>query len=627
MDEAFIAEISSNIVKDFVKDIVSGSYAGLDSLLKKISLNFRREFPEYEKKRCRELSSIPSLYKLGGYIQVTQNFCEMLIERDGGELFNQDFLFNQCLNGGSFAVEAQAGYGKSFLLRWLYLNICHSNVRKIPIFIELRDINNLPYIDIYDYLANEVSVNDKVEVETIKYGLKKGVFVLFFDAFDEIRNVNREKFLLDLAELRVRYPQTSIVISGRQNDYFPAWGGMELFRIKPMSLDRVRFFIAHAEGNSKNRELFLDRLTDDFYLKYESFLSSPLMALLMLMTYSYSSSQMPRSLNEFYQRAYDALCIQLDSVKTLSSGRSYRRIWESGLTYHQFSTIFSFFSAISYVNGKVRFTDSEFNMMMTDAIYRANVISDQDETKIKLVTEDFFEAICLFLKEGLEYVYSHRSFQEYFAAKYFCESTGSKLKRFLNSKRFRVNDNVLPIMIEMNRPKIIHDWAIEAVNELLNIDIHGLSSAESMLITGWNALVFGIDDDKDEFVHFEANSIGRKLIILARFFPDHFADFDREGRSMTRRKFVEVERHLFAKEMFQSDERFQLAADAFENVPKDDQAFLIRRISITAADIEWIRALGFNTSSENDYKALQRIKKTIEKEHLSHERMDELFED
>ena len=166
MDEAFIAEISSNIVKDFVKDIVSGSYAGLDSLLKKISLNFRREFPEYEKKRCRELSSIPSLYKLGGYIQVTQNFCEMLIERDGGELFNQDFLFNQCLNGGSFAVEAQAGYGKSFLLRWLYLNICHSNVRKIPIFIELRDINNLPYIDIYDYLANEVSVNDKVEVET-----------------------------------------------------------------------------------------------------------------------------------------------------------------------------------------------------------------------------------------------------------------------------------------------------------------------------------------------------------------------------------------------------------------------------------------------------------------------------
>ena len=82
---------------------------------------------------------------------------------------------------------ATADAGKSMLMKYLFLKILSDNNDLLPLFIELRDLNEFPDKTVSEYLLEQMQ--QRIHCFTrdqLIYALKEGIIVLFFDGYDEI---------------------------------------------------------------------------------------------------------------------------------------------------------------------------------------------------------------------------------------------------------------------------------------------------------------------------------------------------------------------------------------------------------------------------------------------------------
>jgi len=84
---------------------------------------------------------------------------------------------------------------------------------------------------------------------------------------------------------------------------------------------------------------------------------------------------------------------------------------------------------------------------------------------------DIIEAVCVLIQVGLEYVYAHRSFQEYFTAKYIAnlDDDGQKviLKQIINILPNSLNEDiVIGILSEINNNRLEKNFVIPILKEL-----------------------------------------------------------------------------------------------------------------------------------------------------------------
>lgn len=155
----------------------------------------------------------------------------------------------------------------------------------------------------------------------------------------------------------------------------------------------------------------MNDLNGNLYEKYKSFASSPLLLTIMLITYE-STYTLPDKLNGFYEKTFEALFYSHD----LSKNR-YKRKLKTKLGYDDFKRIFSRVCFKSYIKNEFEFTFDSLCSYI-DEVKRS-------EAKYNFKSEDFIEdlemCLCMIIKEGFEYRFVHRSFQEYFAAKFIEE--------------------------------------------------------------------------------------------------------------------------------------------------------------------------------------------------------------
>lgn len=83
---------------------------------------------------------------------------------------------------------------------------------------------------------------------------------------------------------------------------------------------------------------------------------------------------------------------------------------------------------------------------------------------------DLTNSVCMLIHEGLEYRFSHRSFQEYFAALYTTQLDDSQQKRFLKlwlqNNSYRTTSNYLDMLYELQPSRFIKNIISPAIREL-----------------------------------------------------------------------------------------------------------------------------------------------------------------
>lgn len=140
-----------------------------------------------------------------------------------------------------------------------------------------------------------------------------------------------------------------------------------------------------------------------------------------MLTFSNHAS-IPENLNEFYEEAFTTLFNMHDATKDC-----YLRDIRTGLGCEEFKTVFSYICFKSYFRGQFEFTEHQLRERIQEAQSRFPLY--------KFTIEDFQEdltlSVCMLVKDGLSYRFSHRSFQEYFAALYTCKLTDDVQSKLL----------------------------------------------------------------------------------------------------------------------------------------------------------------------------------------------------
>ena len=359
-------------------------------------------------------------------------------------------------------ITAQAGAGKSMLLRHLFIDTIE-NTQKIPIFIELRNLNDESSSDFLVERAIRKNMREfgfkipeSIEMDSI---MNAGPFVILLDGFDEVKNELRRVISDQIESLSRRLPNCSIIISSRQDEHLSKWDDFVEFGIEPLTIDEaceLVYKLPYADVDLK--EKFIEDLRDTMYTDHESFLSNPLLLSIMLLTYS-QNAEIPRKIHLFYDRAYIALFQQHDALKG-----GFQRHRKTDLDIQDFSEIFSVYCLQTYHDRTFQFTRSEAISYLQKV--KVETSMDFDESQF---IDDCLQSVCLFIEDGLQLVFSHRSFQEYFVALYINNTAPKIQKRLLNNYISFVNiDSVYRIIYGMNKQLLERELLLERLTRLFS---------------------------------------------------------------------------------------------------------------------------------------------------------------
>lgn len=336
-----------------------------------------------------------------------------------------------------------AGMGKSTILKYLYLMSIKHNIG-IPILIELRKLGQTD--SIIDFIINEINgiglVFKKNEICSLIEG---GDFIFFFDGYDEIIDENKSIVTENMQDFISKADNNLFIISSREEGSLSCFGNFQRFDIRPLEKSEAYNLIKKYDNDGELSKQLINKLEDEENLKIiNEFLTNPLMVSLLYKAFEYKSS-VPYKKNIFYRQVYDALFEDHDRSK----GSAYVHEKKSKLDIEDFCLVLRALGFLTLKEG-ISYSKEE----LINFIKKVKKIAIGVEFSENDFIYDIVNSVPLFIKEGTEYKWTHKSFQEYFAASYICIDAKEKESKYLqaifNSNNVDRYYNVLDFCYDMN---------------------------------------------------------------------------------------------------------------------------------------------------------------------------------
>ncbi|HEX2812321.1 MAG TPA: NACHT domain-containing protein [Sphingopyxis sp.] len=398
-------------------------------------------------------------------------------EKHREKKISEQSIIEKISKGENFTISARAGTGKSMLARYISLSLFENPSGIIPLFIELRHMNRSKSPTLLDHVHKSYRRTSSIQIENLRSGLEAGSFCLILDGYDEINFENRESIEQQIIEISETYPKCSIIVTGRPNEDFQSWRHFQVWDIDPMSKSKVIELIKKLNYKRDVINRFIKKVNDGLFESHQSFLSNPLLAILMLLSYELNGN-IPDKMHLFYSEAFRTLFHKHDATKD-----QYERRRRTSMQIDEFQEVFSLFCLKTYVMEKTEFIESELKSHLVDALkyYKKSDTAND-------LMYDLEEAVCLIMREGHSYFFVHRSFQEFFTA-YFLSLCPQDIRdNFLNDVAVRRYDGVLSMLFEMARDQIEATWVIENCEKYLNEVGIGDSAKTHPVFAGYEAL-------------------------------------------------------------------------------------------------------------------------------------------
>lgn len=406
-----VTDFATDFAKDTMKEFFNKTKKFFKDLKAKEAIRYKTAYEEYisntKQKNCKIKTliykSVPKdLYSFYVYINVLYD----------NKIINTKTVCNLFELGNNIIVTGIAGTGKSLLFKHLFLDSIE-NTEFIPVLLELRDFNNYQpnNISIYNSIYNSLCDNGfYLSDEYFKFSMNEGYYIIFFDGFDEISEDKKQHLTNEIKKISEKYNKNKYFLSSRPSQEFIGWNNFCETEILKLSKWQVFDMIKKLEINETIKNNFYKTLNDLPYEKHKSFISNPLSINMMLLTFQKYSS-VPINISNFYEGAFTALYYLFDETKC-----SYTRDIKSGLDYCNFKLVFSYICFKSYFSHKFQFSETELRQY----IQQAKEKLDLPDFSIDGFQKDLTQLVCMLIKDGLTYHFTHRSFQEYFAACYTC---------------------------------------------------------------------------------------------------------------------------------------------------------------------------------------------------------------
>lgn len=322
-------------------------------------------------------------------------------------------------------ISGTGGLGKSMMMHYFLLQGVkdYETTGLLPLLVRLKDFGTTT-TKIKDYLYEEFEALSEggIDEDTFDEILKQGKFILLLDGMDEIQTVYRAIFEREISKFVKLYKSNIIIISSRPNGNFRSLGGrFEEYLLQPLTQQQAVDMIKRLDFSRADvKERFLEKLENEYYRTHRSFAENPLLLTIMLTTFAAfgrinSDSQ---KVHLFYEEAFVALAQKHDANKM---GGAVNREFSTGFSTNRLAEYMARFCAYSYMEKKSNFTKTEFDYYFNAA--KKKLCTSEEE---RITPDDFMydlqHNICLIYPENLKWEFTHRSFQEYFCARFFNEN-------------------------------------------------------------------------------------------------------------------------------------------------------------------------------------------------------------
>lgn len=444
MSDIDVNDVVAKVTVELVKDSLKALFVPFAKSIKTTQAKFLEDFADYFETTYIKNSNIRTLFSKNKPCELLKIYVNTKFQC-GDKTLDDDDLIKRVRNCERVIVNGNGGCGKTVFLRYFWLKLFSKPDGKIPIFIELRRVSDLSKVDMIAFIRAELRSKIVSDNATFLKLCEGGRFIFLFDGFDEVtreKRVDVEKQILKFSD---SYPKCGFLVTGRDDDRFSGWGSFTSMQVLPFGHPEVTELIGKIHFDKRVKQNFLVVLTSEFFEEHRSFLSNPLLAIMMLMSY-YENASIPTKLNTFYDQAFQTLLTWHDATKD-----SFDR--NRCLDVDKFRRIFATFCLFSYYDQQYEFEEQKLRQLIQKSLKYHKFTESVDDVKC-----DFCESVNLIQKDGLKYVFVHRSFQEYFAAYCTTNIISGKTKELLSLFSERRSDDVFAMCYDIHPELVIDEY-------------------------------------------------------------------------------------------------------------------------------------------------------------------------
>ena len=419
------------------------------------------------------------------------SFYEHINVRYHKQVINTQKIENLIRIGNKLIVSGLGGVGKSTLFKHLFLDTIQ-NTSYIPVLLEFRNFDN--ELTVEDEIYKSLCDNGfDLEREYFQNSMKDGAYVILLDGYDELSENRVDKISKEIKSLSNKYDKNIYIISSRPFEGFISWN--DFCELIPLGLNKTQAIrlVNKMKFDKSVKESFCEELENGLFEEHYSFASNPLLLSIMLLTYR-KHATISSNLSEFYDEAFVTLFNAHDATKD-----SYKRIIKSQLGSEEFKTVFSHICFKTFFSRKFEFLEGELNEYINRAKSKHPIYQfDIDDFKYDLI-----HSVCLLIKDGNKYRFSHRSFQEYFAAFYTRklddEIQQKLIKGSLESEEgfLLYSESYLTMLFELQSEKVNRIIICPILKEIKELyEKHGFSIELMEILYNSASFISPFDDER-----------------------------------------------------------------------------------------------------------------------------------
>ena len=339
-------------------------------------------------------------------------------------------------------ILGSGGVGKSMLTRYLFLDTAEYE-GYVPVLVELRRIGTqvsgqLSILDlIYTCLQD---FDAELPRDQFEYSLQLGKYLFLLDGFDEVRSSLAKETAEAIQAFSAKYPNNAFIVTSRPRTETSPMETFTIVKSMPLSKEQAVDLASRIwEEDEKTRE-FCDQLKGELYKKHKDFAENPLLLTMMFLTFMRNSS-IPEHLSDFYKKAYEALYSAHDN----QDKGYYRRDFAcKTLDENEFKRILAHFCFQSYFKESYEFSEDEILKYLQASLSKLQF----NDVLVTDYLTDLRNIVCMIVKDGDTYRFSHRSFQAYFAAYYTAHFLTDEQQKRLFSKVLSVDEGIYWLKVD-----------------------------------------------------------------------------------------------------------------------------------------------------------------------------------
>jgi len=466
-----------------IRDIVLETSQFITNFLgkdyQKFATKYNFALNDYLEAKQISLSKVKMAFFSSEVVELDEIYVPQFISL-GNELYSQKEFFKLLLQHKKMVISATAGSGKSCLLKSMFANVIREKNEFLPLFLELRKVNENNN-SIFETIREDIATyNKKFNKENLSYLLDREGTIVFLDGFDEVNYDLKIKYTKEINALAEKYPNLIVLVSSRpEYDLFSDWSLYNIAHIRPLILPQAIEVIKKLVYDEDVKERFVLVLQNSLFHNQEGFSSNPLLLTIMLVTYEQFGS-IPDRVYIFYDLAYQALFNKHDVSK-----QGFLRKSSTNLDMYKLRDIFALFSLFTYSKQKFEVTEEEINTLLKKCLMHLKSEVGAKDLKLELLNN-----VPLLMRDGLNYCFTHRSFQEYFTA-YYIVHHPLKQQVFERICGRYYSDNVVDMALSMNKDVIEDKWILPKIDKILNlkpVDITNVNSKIQLLSVFFNKI-------------------------------------------------------------------------------------------------------------------------------------------